>query len=205
MKDSTNPKSRGGLAPDKYLDGRERDRLLKHVKSQADKARALGHSRPIIDELVVHLLDGTGLRANELCSLNLEDLPCCHKKDLVFVRNGKGNVRRTVIINPELSKRLNAFARQYRKGAKPNKPLLLNERGNRFSYVSLYSKITRIGDEVGLELHPHMLRHTYATRLYNIEKDLFFTQDQLGHASPVTTQIYAKTDNASKRRQVSQL
>jgi len=55
------------------------------------------------------------------------------------------------------------------------------------------------------KVYPHMLRHTYLTRLYNVEKDLRFVQDQAGHASPTTTAIYAKTDNESRRRQVEAL
>jgi len=55
------------------------------------------------------------------------------------------------------------------------------------------------------KLHPHMLRHTYLTRLYNIEKDLRFVQDQAGHASPTTTAIYAKTNNQARKRQVQAL
>jgi integrase len=52
------------------------------------------------------------------------------------------------------------------------------------------------------KLHPRKLRHTYLTRLYNIEKDLRFVQDQAGPASPTTTAIYAKTNNTARKRQV---
>jgi len=55
------------------------------------------------------------------------------------------------------------------------------------------------------KLHPHMLRHTYLTRLYNVEKDLRFVQDQAGHASPTTTAIYAKTNSKARKRQVEAL
>ena len=47
-----------------------------------------------------------------------------------------------------------------------------------------------------------MLRHTYLTRLYNVEKDLRFVQDQ---ASPATTALYAKTNNTARKRQVQAL
>jgi len=53
--------------------------------------------------------------------------------------------------------------------------------------------------------HPHMLRHTYGTRLYNVEQDLRFVPDQLGHASPTTTAIYAKTNAKARRRQPAAL
>jgi integrase len=67
--------------------------------------------------------------------------------------------------------------------------LLGSERGDRIIYRSIYAKIKRIGEQAGIgKLHPHMLRHTYLTRLYNIEKDLRFVQDQAGHASPPTPQ-----------------
>ena len=55
------------------------------------------------------------------------------------------------------------------------------------------------------KLHPHMLRHTYLTRLYNVEKDLRFVQDQAGHASPTTTAIYVKTNNTARKGQVEAL
>jgi integrase len=45
----------------------------------------------------------------------------------------------------------------------------------------------------------------YLTRLYNIEKDLRFVQDQAGHASPTTTAIYAKTNSHARKRQVQAL
>ena len=73
-------------------------------------------------------------------------------------------------------------------------------------YRSIYAKIKRIGEQAGIgKLHPHMLRHTYLTRLYNVEKDLRFVQDQAGHASPTTTAIYAKTNNKARKRQVQAL
>lgn len=50
-----------------------------------------------------------------------------------------------------------------------------------------------------------MLRRTYGTVLYNVEQDLRFVQDQLGHASPTTTAIYAKTNAKARRRQLEAL
>ncbi len=50
-----------------------------------------------------------------------------------------------------------------------------------------------------------MLRHTYLTRLYNVEKDLRFVQDQAGHAKPGHKAIYAKTSTKARKRQVEAL
>jgi integrase len=181
-------------------------KLLQYVKDKTDLAGMRGGSRGVIDELIVELLVNTGLRASELCDLNIGDLPIKHGKECIWVRDGKGKVSRTVEISEKLNKRLEQFVKLYRKGAKANSPLLVSERGDRIIYSSIYAKIKRIGEQAGIgKLHPHMLRHTYLTRLYNVEKDLRFVQDQAGHASPTTTAIYAKTNNTARRRQVEAL
>jgi site-specific recombinase XerC len=149
---------------------------------------------------------GTGLRASELCDLDISDLPIKHGKDCIQVRDGKGKVSRSVDISEKIKKRLERFIKLYRKGAKDKSPLLVSERGGRIIYRSVYAKVKRIGEQAGVgKLHPHMLRHTYLTRLYNVEKDLRFVQDQAGHASPTTTAIYAKTNNTARKRQVEAL
>ena len=69
-----------------------------------------------------------------------------------------------------------------------------------------FYEIKGIGEQAGTgELHPHMLRHTYLTRLYNVEKELRFVQDQAGYASLTITAIYTKTNNTARRRQVEAL
>ena len=199
-------KKRGGLAPDKYLSEAQLRKMRQYVKDRADLARSRGSFRAVVDELIVELLVSSGLRASELCNLNLADLPAKHGKDCIWVRNGKGKVSRAVDIPEKLRMRLTRFVRLYRKGARANSPLLVSERGERMMYRSIYSKIKRMGEQAGIgKLHPHMLRHTYLTRLYNVEKDLRFVQDQAGHASPTTTAIYAKTNSKARKRQVEAL
>lgn len=198
-------KHRGGLTPDKYLSKDQLKTLRRYVRDMADAARERGSTRKVVNELIVELLVNTGLRATELCNLNIADLPVSHGKNSVWVRNGKGNVERAVDISESLKNRIARYVKLYRKGSKPNSPLLLSEWGGRMSYQGLYYRVRGIGKRVGIDLHPHMLRHTYLTRLYNAEKDLRFVQDQAGHASPTTTAIYAKTDSASRKRQVESL
>jgi site-specific recombinase XerC len=197
---------RGGLPPDKYLSDTQLKQLRQYVKDMADLARQRGSERAIIDELTVELLANTGLRASELCDLNIGDLPVTHGKPSVWVRDGKGKVTRTVDIPESLIKRLDRFVRLYRKGAKPKAPLLVSTKGKRMIYRSVYEKMKKLGKKSRIgKLHPHMLRHTYLTRLYNVEHDLRFVQDQAGHASPTTTAIYAKTNSKARKRQVEAL
>lgn len=197
---------RGGLAPDKYLSDIQLKKLRQYVKDMADLARQRGSERAIIDELIVELLANTGLRASELCNINIGDLPVTHGKDSVWIRNSKGKVTRTVDIPESLVKRLERFARLYRKGAKTKEPLLVSSKGERIIYRTIYEKMKKLGNKSGIgKLHPHVLRHTYLTRLYNVEHDLRFVQDQAGHASPTTTAIYAKTNSKARKRQVEAL
>ena len=199
-------KQRGGLAPDKYLTDAQLTKLRRHVKDMADLARQRGSTRAIIDELIVELLCNTGLRAAELVALDIEDLPVAHGKESIWIRNGKGKVMRTVDIPESLKKRLERFVRLYRKGARKTSPLQASANGKRMIYRSIYEKCRKLGKQSGIgKLHPHMLRHTYLSRLYNVEKDLRFVQDQAGHASPTTTAIYAKTNNEARRRQLEAL
>ena len=198
--------SRGGLSPDKYLSKLQQRKLLSYVRAQADLGRARGSKRALVDELLSQLLIKAGLRADEVCSLCLRDLPVCHGKNSIWIHNGKGNVSRTVEIPQTLTKAIKRFCRMCRKGAGPEDPLFVSSKGKPLCYMTLYQKIRRIGERSGVgKLHPHMLRHTYATRLYAVEKDLLFVSDQLGHANLSTTHIYAKTDSESRRNQVERI
>jgi len=106
-----------------------------------------------------------------------------------------------------VQKRLERLVKLYRKDAGTNEPLLVSAKATRMIYRSIYEKIKKLGRQSGIgKLHPHMLRHTYCgIRLYNVEQDLRFVQDQLGHVSPTTTAIYAKTNVKARRRQLQVL
>lgn len=201
-----NTKTRGGLQPDKYLSDEQFRRLMAYARGCGELARTRGKTRGVFTEFVVELLSGTGLRVSEACNLNLSDLPISHGKCNIWVRNGKGGVTRIIDISERLNSLIKRYVRLYRKGAGPDDPLLVSERGKRLHIRCMYHCVQKAGQRSGVgKIYPHMLRHTYLTRLYNIEKDLRFVQDQAGHASPTTTAIYAKTNNKARKRQVQAL
>ena len=184
--------------PQNLSDGKL-EKLFLHVKTEADLARRMGRTRPIVDELLVMLLTNAGLRAKELCRLNIGDLPASHGEDTLWVRAANNKIARKVHIDATLAKILSRFVNLYRQGAKQQEPLILSERGNRFGYISLYGKVRRLGQKSGIgKLHPEMLRHSYIARLYEAEQDLRFVQQQAGHASPRTTAKYAQRNHLSK-------
>ena len=175
-------------------------RLLSHVHTAADCARQRGATRPVVDELLVLLLVKAGLRPRELCALRVAHAPAVGDKPELRVRHGRGDTARVVEIPPEMAPLICRFVRLYRKDAKPEDPLFLSERGTPFSYMSLYSKVRRIGREAGLgQVHPGILRRTFLTRLYERERDLRLVQEQAGHASLKTTALQVRPHRSDRR------
>jgi integrase len=188
----------------KYLSKAELQTLMSYVKSQADTAREKGTMRSIIDELIVLLLARAGLRAIEICALKLKDLPTEHGESTLWIRNTRGKVNRMVDISEDIVQLLTRFVRLYRKGAKKQDSLLETERGNPFGYMSLYSKVRRIGKQSGIgKLSPAILRHTYMVQLYEVEKDLRYVQEQTGYVSRRTLDKYLRKESKSSNKRKS--
>ena len=148
----------------------------------------LERPHPQRDLLIFELLYGCGLRVSELVGLNLEDFDRTER--WVRVR-GKGRKERQV---PYASKAATALE-QYlavRPTHAGETALLLNHHGRRLGdrsargIVKFYSRILS-GDD---SLHPHSLRHAYATHLLNDGADLRAIQELLGHSRLTTTQRY---------------
>lgn len=193
-----------GLPDSDCLSANQLETLLRYVKDEADEARRTGATRAVVNELIVELLVHGGLRASEMCNLNIGDLPASHGENTIWIRDATGKVTRAVDIDLETTKSLNTFAKLYRPSAGLDDPLFLSERGGRLSYMSLYSKIKIIGQKAGLgRLHPQMLRHTYLVRLYDVTQDLRLVQLQAGHAHSASTTRYAKHNRQKSRGELS--
>jgi len=152
----------------------------------ADTAARQGLAR---DRLIFELLYGCGLRVGELVALDLEDFDFVER--WVRVR-GKGRKERQA---PFGAKANEALERYLETRAGWNSPaLLLNRRGGRLTARSV-ERIVRghavrwLGDS---SLHPHSLRHAFATHLLSDGADLRAIQELLGHASLSTTQKYTQ-------------
>lgn len=192
---------RGRVAPNGFLSETQLKKLLLYVQERADLARLKGTIRPIVDELIIVLLVNTGLRASELCNLNIANLPQSHNKKVILIRDAHNNVTRSIEITSEMANCIARFVRLYREGAKPDEPLFISERGRRLSYMSLYNKVKTIGERAGIgKLHPHILRRAYIVNLYNAERDLRFVQNQAGHANRKTTAMYIGTNSNKKQK-----
>jgi site-specific recombinase XerD len=200
------------MSADKYLNDEQVGKLRACVKARADRARANGTRRGVDDQALIEVFLGTGLRADELCQLQIQDLPYTHGKLIVQVRHGKGDKARLVHIGEDLGAWISQYVRTCRAGAKPEEPLFVGVRGQRLNYQVLVRKVRNLGRlaEVPILTQPkrgcHVLRHTYAFHLYRETHDLRFVQEQLGHASPTTTAVYAHIElDASTKAALNRL
>ena len=145
---------------------------------------------PERDVALFELLYGCGLRVSELVGLNIDDFDL--RERWIRVR-GKGRKERQVPYGEQASAALEKYLRQ-RTAAAGERALLLNHRGNRLSdrgareIVKFYARMIS-GDS---SLHPHSLRHAFATHLLADGADLRAIQELLGHARLATTQKYTQ-------------
>jgi len=162
------------------------------------------HSTPEAkrDRAMLELLYATGMRVSELVSLNLADLDT----EGGFVRCfGKGHKERLIPIY----ERAVLAVKEYLTEARPHlvhdseqKALFLNRRGERLTRQGLWQILKGYAKsaELGTEITPHTLRHSFATHMLSGGADLRSVQELLGHANISTTQVYTHLTTEHVRR-----
>ena len=148
------------------------------------------------DRAILELLYGAGLRVSELAALDLGDIDA--EQRLLQVREGKGRKDRVVPLGAPALRALQRWLTvrgslaAKRKRAGDGSALFLNRFGGRLSARAVRGMADRTGLKAGLpqRLHPHALRHSYATHLLDGGADLRHIQEMLGHTSLSTTQRY---------------
>ncbi len=143
------------------------------------------------DKALLEVMYGAGLRVSELVSLNIEDIDFVSE----FIRCfGKGSKERLVPIGRYALEALSEYIRQGRPELmkkRRTQALFLNTRGGRLTRQGCWKILKKYAEKAGLkDVHPHMLRHSFATHLLEAGADLRAVQEMLGHVSISTTQIY---------------
>jgi integrase/recombinase XerC len=153
------------------------------------------------DRCIVELLYGCGLRVAELIGLDVHasssSAGWIDVQDASAHVLGKGSKRRSVPVGRAALEALAAWSSIRGQLAQPEEmALLVSTRGTRLSASQVRSRLKRRALEVGLptHVHPHMLRHSFATHLLQSSGDLRAVQELLGHANITTTQVYTKLD-----------
>jgi len=148
----------------------------------------------IRDLAMMELMYSSGLRLAELVSLNLNDIDY---KDAVVPVTGKGRKTRIVPVGSVAINRLKQWCAIRGNYCNADEPaLFVSQRGSRISTRSVQQRFRNWGIQKALDshLHPHRLRHSFASHLLESSGDLRAVQELLGHADISTTQIYTHLD-----------
>lgn len=151
------------------------------------------------DQCMVELLYGCGLRVGELVGLDVKPGTAgwIDASDASAHVLGKGSKRRSVPVGAVALKTLRAWLELRKQLARDAEPaLLVSARGTRITASQVRSRLKLRALRAGLptHVHPHMLRHSFATHVLQSSGDLRAVQELLGHANITTTQIYTKLD-----------
>ncbi|MDP2729764.1 MAG: tyrosine recombinase XerC [Dehalococcoidales bacterium] len=154
------------------------------------------------DRALLELLYASGLRVSELVSLNLEKVDLGSREIRVL---GKGAKERIVLMGEPAARALTAYLKDGRQkllGEKRNRALFLNRYGGRLTERSVQSGLENYARMAGIgkRVHPHMLRHTFATHLLDGGADLRVVQELLGHASLSSTQVYTHISQTQAKK-----
>lgn len=144
------------------------------------------------DQAILELFYSSGLRLSELTGLNLEQLDLAD--GLVQVL-GKGSKTRVLPIGKKAREALELWL-PLRATANPvDDAVFVSQKGKRMGARAVQTRVKVVGErELGQNLHPHMLRHSFASHLLESSQDLRAVQELLGHADIKTTQIYTHLD-----------
>lgn len=144
------------------------------------------------DTSLIELLYGAGLRISEALALKLDQVQF---EDGWLLPVGKGNKQRLVPLSPRAKEALGHYMQEERPLCAPKSDvILLNPKGRPFSRMGAWKIVHKWSRHLSKAVHPHTLRHSFATHLLEGGMDLRVLQELLGHADISTTQIYTHID-----------
>ena len=190
--------------PTEGFDAPRRTQSLPHVLSSGEIERMLSmpdESKPegIRDAAILELFYSSGLRISELAKLPIRDVSL--DEGAVRVK-GKGSKVRLVPLGKAAMRRIRAWVDVRAAGKVLDDTLFLSPRGKRMSRTGVWQVVKRYARaaNIGQNVTPHMLRHSFATHLLDNGADLRAVQEMLGHSDIATTQIYThvSVDRLSK-------
>ncbi len=162
------------------------------------------------DQAILELLYASGLRASELINLEVADIDFSSRMVKVL---GKGSKERIIPISPIAKNSMMKYLKNLRaelilQSNKEELPTVffLNSKGDKLTLRGLEYILKQIELKTGvfLDLHPHMIRHTFATHLLENGADLRTIQTLLGHSSISTTQIYTHVTTEAMKNEYMQ-
>lgn len=151
------------------------------------------------DRALLEILYASGLRASEAAGVRISDF---HETLAVVMVTGKGTKQRLVPVGEPATLAIEAYLadcrpRLLRTGGRDDGRLFLSRTGRPLERVAIWQIVKKHAKAAGLnDVHPHTLRHSFATHMLVGGADLRIVQELLGHADVATTQIYTHVDRS---------
>lgn len=179
-----------------------RERKLPMILSREEVRALLETPRNLRHRTVLAILYGSGLRVSEVARLKVADIDSA--RNVLWVRSGKGRKDRPALLPPKLSELLRCYWRSRRPkdwlfpGARAGQPI---------SVKAIFTACRNAARAAGIakSVHPHSLRHAFATHLLETGVDLRTIQILLGHANLETTARYLQVADVTVRATTSPL
>lgn len=196
----------------KWLTNQQQFALLRAVEQevQLSDVRAKGDkTHPAYiwarrDRAIIKLLLNAGLRLSEAAALRVDDVTLKPRSGHVIVRKGKGTKERTVELNKDARAALTEWL-----AVRPqvgHEALFVSQKGRGpLSSRALSDVVCQLGERAGLDIHPHLLRHSFAKNLLNNGVGLEVAADLLGHENLETTRVYTTPSAADRQRAVEKI
>ena len=147
---------------------------------------------------LVQLMLGTGLRVGEVAALDYGHLEINERSGSLYVYKGKGSKERRVFLSAKCRSALSQYFDYRNKSEQWNPgspdPVFVSERKERISIRAIQHTIKSLADQAKItrmQVTPHSLRHTFATKYYNESRDIVGLSNLIGHNSLDTTAIYS--------------
>jgi integrase/recombinase XerD len=184
------------------IDNPKREMKLPGVLSRQEVARMIEGTNNVKHRILLELLYGCGLRVSEAANLKVEDV-CMHER-VIHIRCAKGKKERIVPLPAKTAQKLEFFLR-VRDDKNPY--LIPSARGGKITTQTAYKIVRNAARKAGIRknVHPHTLRHSFATHLLENGHDIRVIQRLLGHADIKTTQVYTHVSREFLRNVTSPL
>jgi site-specific recombinase XerD len=168
---------------------KKKEKTLPKVLSKQQIKLLLNETKNLKHKLIIEMLYSTGLRLQELINLKRTDID--FDNNTLFVRKGKGKKDRITIISENIKLDLLKYYSQYSFKT----DYVFEGRKGKYSKKSVQLILYNASKKLKFRIHPHMLRHSFATHLLEQGVDIRIIQKLLGHSDLNTTEIYTQVAN----------